>query len=129
MQEKSLVFVALVLSLAGLLLIFVFSGNVGEAADIADIEIEDVGSAMKICGNITSARVSKNHIFLDIRDGTGTIKFVIFNTTALMLKERGISPYELGAGQSICAPGIVEEYPKGSGTLEMVYRAGTIEII
>ena len=128
MQEKTLRLLALVCSLAGIVsLFFISSGIELTAMSISKITIDDIGNTVKICGEITSRRVSKNHIFLDVRDDTGTIRLVIFNSTALGMKGTENDPYELRDGDTICTAGSVDEYPKGSGALEVIYRRGIIE--
>ncbi len=128
MEEKNLRNLALLCSVMGLVLLFFLSAQTEAASiDIDKITIEDVGNAVKICGEITSKRVSNNHIFFDIKDGTGNIKTVIFNTTALGLKNKGIDVYDFKQRESICFTGIVSEYPEGSGRLELIYRTGEIK--
>ena len=129
MEEHLLKILSIICSVAGLGLIFFISTQINAVVDIDTITIDDVGIGTNICGAITSKRMSNNHLFLDITDDTGSIRFVMFNTTALKLNETGISPYSLEKGTRICAPGVVDEYPKGSGKLEMVYRHGMIEIV
>lgn len=129
MEETTLRNIALLCAVVGLVLLFYISNQIQATVDINTITIDDVGKSFKICGTINSRRVSNNHIFLNIEDQTGSIKFVIFNTTALKLNETGISPYELKEGTEICAPGVAEEYPKGSGELELIYRRGDIKIV
>ena len=46
------------------------------------------------------------------------------NPIEVKLNKTGASPYELGVGAKVCAPGVLEEYPKGSGELELVYKTG-----
>ncbi len=128
MEETTLRNTALLCSIIGLILLFYISNQIQATININTITIDDVGKGFRVCGTISSKRVSNNHIFLDIEDQTGSIKLVIFNTTALKLNETGVSPYELRAGIEICAPGIAEEYPKGTGELELVYRRGDIVI-
>ncbi len=129
MDERSMAAFSLLLSLAGLVLIYLFSGGTGEPTEIGAIDYQDIGTSVEVCGNVTSFRVSKNHIFMDLDDGTGRMTYVIFNSSAESLSDRGISPYTLGAGQEVCAPGVVDEYPKGSGEMEIVYKRGDIRII
>lgn len=128
MEETTLRNTALLCSIAGLVLLFWVSNQIQATADISTITIDDVGKGFSVCGTINSRKISNNHVFLNIEDRTGSIKFVIFNTTALELNETGVSPYALGEGTEICAPGVAEEYPKGSGKLELVYRGGDIAV-
>lgn len=128
MEETALRNLALICTATGLILLFIASSQMQAVTDAGAITIDDTGKAFRVCGNITSMAVRNSHIFLDIEDSTGSIRFVMFNTTALKLNETGSSPYELRAGIRICAPGIADEYPKGSGSIELVYRGGDIVI-
>ena len=128
MEEKTLRKLAILCSIIGLVLLYFASSWARATVDIDKITIDDIGKGFKVCGAITSKKVSNNHIFLDIEDSTGRIRYVIFNSTAQKLDESGISPYALKHGTDICAPGIADEYPKGSGRLELIYRSGNIEV-
>lgn len=128
MKEKNLRNLALICSVAGLILLFFISTQItSPEIEIEKITLDDVGNNVKVCGTITSKRVSNNHIFMTLEDPTASIRFVIFNSTALGLKNKGNNVYELNEKDSICTFGVVEEYPKGSGQLELIYRKGTIE--
>ena len=121
---------ALLCSILGLIVLFYASQNIqAEHITIKSITVEDIGNPAKICGEITSRRVSNNHVFFDIKDNTGSIDVVIFNTTAMGLKNKGTDVYAFKQGESICLVGTVSEYPKGSGQLELIYRTGEIKRI
>jgi len=128
MNESTLRKLAIACSFAGILLLFFASNQIQTATDINTITIDDTGKLFKVCGHVISTKTSNNHIFLDIEDSTGSIKFVIFNESALKLNKTGISPFTLTRGVEICAPGVVDEYPSGTGRLELVYRKGDIEV-
>ena len=128
MEEATLKKLAILCCIIGLFLLFYTSNQIQECVDISTITIDDIGRQLRVCGTITSRRVSSNHIFLDVKDKTGTIKFVIFNTTAQKLNKPGANPYGIRIGHEMNASGVVEEYPKGTGRLELIYRRGNIEI-
>jgi DNA/RNA endonuclease YhcR with UshA esterase domain len=128
MEEATLRKLAALCTVVGLVLLYYASIQIQGCADIDSITIDDVGKGFRACGTITAKTVSNNHIFFDVQDDTGSIKFVIFNTTALKLKETGISPYTLKEGTDIRVTGVADEYPKGTGKLELIYRGGSIEI-
>ena len=119
--------IALICSIAGLILLFYASEHIEIAPTrIGEIGIDDVGMSVKICGVVEEKRVSNNHVFMQIGDETGSIKLVVFNSTALRLRDSGIDVYGLSQGETICSTGVVGEYPKGSGELEVIYRKGNI---
>jgi aspartyl/asparaginyl-tRNA synthetase len=128
MEESTLKKLAVLCSIIGLVLLYYASIRIQECSDIYKITALDIGKSYRICGNITSVKVSNNHVFFDIKDKTDKIKFVIFNSSALKLNDSGTSPYDLKGGTQISASGIVDEYPKGTGELELVYRGGNIEV-
>ena len=128
MKEPSLLRVSVICSILGLMIIFYVSLQLRPIVDIYSITVSDVGMAAKVSGTITLVRVSNGHIFLDISDATGSIRYVIFNSSAVKMEQSGISPYSLREGMHIVAHGVVDEYPKGSGKPELVYKRGDIEI-
>lgn len=128
MRESHVKKIAVLISVVGLIILYLISFTISGTTSISDITIEDVGRTVKVCGNVTSFRNSNNHIFFTLDDGN-RINAVIFNSTALQLNQSGSNPYQLGVGDLLCVPGVVEEYPKNSGQLEIIYRAGVIERI
>lgn len=128
MKAPSLLRISIICSVFGLILIFYASLQLYQTVDIGSITVSDVGMVARVSGTITSARVSNGHIFLDISDSTGSIRYVIFNSSATKMEKGGISPYSLKKGMRIAVQGVVDEYPKGSGRPELVYRRGDIEI-
>lgn len=127
MEEKLIRNIALVCSVAGLILLFYASGQIESGpVDMGTIGIDDVGMGVRVCGTIVEKRVSNNHVFMTLGDGTGSIRLVVFNSTALKLKGSGIDVYGFSEGESICSTGVVDEYPRGSGLLELIYRRGSI---
>ena len=124
MDEKNILVIAFVCAIAGLALMYV--APFIDVTNIGSISMDDVGRGIKVCGTIDSKRVSNNHIFLDLHDITGKIKLVIFNNTALSLNKSGNDIFSLSKGEEICSLGVVDEYPKGSNELELVYRSGNI---
>ncbi len=127
MQEKAIRNIALACSLAGLVILFYASEHMEmPPVSIGEISMDDVGAGLKICGEVEGKRISNNHVFMQIRDGTGSIRLVVFNSTALKLRDSGIDVYGFSEGENLCSTGVVDEYPKGSGELEVIYRKGDI---
>lgn len=124
-MEETAVKLAIVCSLAGLVLLYFSSVWIEPVQTrIGDMTIEDVGSTFMVCGNLTSRHVSKGHVFLTIADESGSMKLVFFNSTVQSVKTRGFDIYDLPG--SLCVQARVEEYPKGTGGLELVYKGGRI---
>ncbi|MFH1978192.1 MAG: OB-fold nucleic acid binding domain-containing protein [Candidatus Aenigmatarchaeota archaeon] len=128
MDNRSLKMLSIISSVLGLVILFLVVNQPSTQMSIESITIEDVGRQVKICGEVESKTVSNNHIFFTVGDSTGSMKIVIFNTTAIHLNESKNSPYEINIGNSMCAPGIISEYPENSGELEIIYRLGIIEV-
>ncbi|RLI97255.1 MAG: hypothetical protein DRO99_03240 [Candidatus Aenigmatarchaeota archaeon] len=128
MDDSFLMRLAILCSISGLAVLFLFSSAQGTQTMIGDITAEDIGRNVMVCGEITDTRISNNHVFLTLYDGSGSIRYVIFNSTSLMLNKTGMSPFSLSKGMSMCGPGAVDEYPAGTGNLELIYRRGVIEI-
>ena len=66
MEEEHLRNIALFCSVAGICVLFFVSFWIDNATEIRKITIDDVGRGVYVCGNITSKRVYKNHIFMEI---------------------------------------------------------------
>jgi DNA/RNA endonuclease YhcR with UshA esterase domain len=118
MEEDLLLKISIICSIAGLISLFLISNFIeSKPVNISGITPDDIGSVVKICGNITNKYISKNkHIFLNIEDNTGNIKVVIFNQTTLNLN---IDPYELKKHDNVCVIGKVDIY---ENELEIILR-------
>jgi aspartyl/asparaginyl-tRNA synthetase len=119
MDEGRARILALFCSVLGIAFLFVASSWIeqySEPSMISGLSLDDVGYGIKVCGNATDVRSSKGNIFFGITDGTGTLNSVIFsnilhgNTTGLE------------NNMPICATGELEEYPPGSGSLEIIVK-------
>ena len=128
MEEPHLLRISFLCALAGLLALFLVSGTIRSPTPVCDISPEDIGTMVMVSGTITLSKTSNNHVFLDISEDNCSIRYVIFNTTAMRMNRSGVSPYRLSTGTRLTAPGVVDEYPKGSGRLELVYRSGDITV-
>jgi len=126
MEESHIKKIAVLCSIIGLVILY-FTSSITRETVISDLSIEDIGMGVRICGSIQSRHVSNNHIFFTLTDETGSIDVVIFNTTALEMNESGSNLYTFSIGDDVCIPGIIDEYPKNSGEIEMIYRQGVIE--
>jgi len=125
MDEKAALRLSIICSFFGLAALYAVSELVEAGrTSLASISIEDVGSAFMVCGNLTAGRVSNGHVFQTLKDSEGSMRLVFFNSTAAAAMAKGVDIYRLP--QSLCVEAEVDEYPKGSGSLELVYRGGRI---
>lgn len=127
MNECNAMRLALACSVLGIILLFLFSSWAEQSSapvNINELSLDNVGSGVKVCGNPTSQRTSKGHLFFSLDDGTGGINIVVFNTTAGRMN---ISLAALETASPVCALGQLEEYPPGSGGLELVAKKVFLE--
>jgi DNA/RNA endonuclease YhcR with UshA esterase domain len=105
MKENIIRNVSIVCSIVGLAVLFFLSKAIQlNQTDINKISYEDVGKNVRICGELASKYSTKaGHQFLKIKDSTGSITAVIFNTTAKKFDLNSID-------KKICVTGNVDEY-------------------
>jgi len=118
MEERTARILALACSVAGLATIYFSSALVEQSsvtADIGTLSLDDVGTSAVVCGSVAGLKASKGHIFFGLQDNTSTLRAVIFNSTAGRMNLSGVSN-----GNSICLLGQLQEYPPGSGEIEIV---------
>ncbi len=110
--EKTLRNLALISSSLGLLLLFFVSQNLEpEITKIGEITPESLGSNVKVCGIIENKFVSSgNHTFFDLKDESGKIKVVVFESISENLEKFEINVLQLGDGDEICVLGEVDEW-------------------
>lgn len=127
MRENAARALAVIIAISGLILLYFVSENIETSAlALKDISLEKEGEMIKTCGEISNTRVSNNHIFWDLRDNTGSTRIVVFNYTSLLLKKRHIDLFSVKDG-FVCVTGIVDEYPPGSGRINIIYRKSDLE--
>jgi len=126
MREGDLLKLALLCSVIGIVGLFAASLFIEPSqTDISSLKMEDVSSTVTICGNLTSHTSKNGHHFFNIADMTGQIRLVFFNTTTKIARERGFN-FNTPPRQA-CIEAEIDEYPKGTGNLEIVYAGGRIE--
>lgn len=103
MEEKLIRNVSIICSVVGLVVLFFISKNFQlSQTDIEKITYEDTGKVVRVCGEVSSKHASKTgHQFLKLKDSTGSVDIVIFNTTA--------KKFNLDS-DNICVTGTVDEY-------------------
>lgn len=106
MKEKLLRNIAIACSILGLAFLFFISKHIEiRPTSISQLNYDEIGNNVKVCGEIASKRVSKNnHIFLKLKDSTGSIDTVIFNNTVEKIG------FGFERNDTICVIGTMEEY-------------------
>ncbi|MBI4173324.1 MAG: OB-fold nucleic acid binding domain-containing protein [Candidatus Aenigmarchaeota archaeon] len=121
MKESTLKAACLASALAGLLLLFlVSSAAVSSRTGIVGITLDHAGRTVKICGSVDSLRISNGHMFFNVDDDSGRLRAVIFNGTAAKLGTSTLAISQPDGNPATCFIGVVSEYPKGSGQVELV---------
>ncbi len=84
MEESFLIKISFSCSIIGLVSLFLISSFVDEGSiNIGSVTSSDIGTIVKLCGNVTNKYTTKNkHVFMNLKDETGEIKVVVFNQTA-----------------------------------------------
>lgn len=102
MKEKKLLKIALISSLIGLFILFIFSDNISVSEKaISKIEDEDIGSSVKIIGTVSRVSNSDKVAFLELsQERIDTITVVLF-------KDQNIS---LVPGMRVEIVGSIEDY-------------------
>jgi exonuclease VII large subunit len=116
MEERRTRLLALGCSMIGVLLLYISSSLFQAPSAIVTTGVDDIGSSLTACGNTSSFKTNRGHVFFDISDNTGKIKVVAFNTTAVRLN------LSKGVASSMCISGQVAEFPQGSGELEIILK-------
>lgn len=80
MEEKTLLKIALICSIVGVFIIFIFADRLEPSlVSISGISQSFVDKDVKIQGTVSSFRVTSSVLMLDVRDETGSIKVVAFD--------------------------------------------------
>ena len=104
MDEKNLLKVALICSIIGIIITFVFADKLEPAImKISDVSSSLIEKNVKVQGTITSIKDSSGVLILDISDDSGSVKVVGFDSKGVILDK----------GDMIEVSGQVTEY-KGS---------------
>jgi DNA/RNA endonuclease YhcR with UshA esterase domain len=119
MKDNEILFVSMIVAASGLLILFFISDQIQPTLqDISDISNEDAGSKVIVKGTVASMKVHEDgHVFLEIKDATGTIDAVLFEG---MVEEAG--GLETIQGCTVMeVTGRIDEY---RGALEIIPRGG-----
>lgn len=106
MDEKNLLKVALICSIIGVFVIFIFADKLDPSLiSISDISSSFIDQSVKFEGKVTSVINNPSVSILDVKDDNGSIKVVAFD-----------NDFELREGQVVEIFGKVTEY---KGVLEV----------
>jgi len=101
MEEKTLLKIALICSIVGIFIIFIFANKLEPSlTSISSISNSLVDKDVKIQGTVSSFKITSSVLMLDLHDDTGTIKVVAFD------KE----DFEASKDQEVEVIGKVKEY-------------------
>jgi len=107
MEEKNLLKVALICSIIGIFIIFIFANRLEPSlVNISDVSASLLDQSVKIQGAVDSIRITPSVIILSVKDDSGSIKVVAFSQ----------DNSELVKGQLVEILGDVTEY---KGILEI----------
>lgn len=91
MDEKNLLKVALICSIIGILITFIFADKLEPTVmDISDISSSLVEKSVRVQGTVTSLRETSSVLILDVKDDSGSIKVVGFNPEGVILDKGSI---------------------------------------
>ncbi|MGL4669350.1 MAG: OB-fold nucleic acid binding domain-containing protein [Methanobacteriaceae archaeon] len=92
-DDKKIFKIALVTTLIGILGMMVFSTSINpKEMKIEEIDKNTIGEKVSIEGTVNSLKPSNSgkSYFLNLNDGTGEIKVILFESTITELKEEGV---------------------------------------
>lgn len=121
LEDEKIFKIALLTSLVGIVGMIVTSGYImPQKVQIKDIGLGMVDKEVSVEGFVQNVEKSKNKqtYFVDINDGTGRIRVVVFESTSLDLEKNNISMVVLGP-RRINVVGSVAEY---QGNLEIILK-------
>ena len=118
MRSNQIAFLSLFLCVVGLMVLFFLASQIEpKEIKISKITEQELGSFVKVSGEIKSISVHNGNIFFDLCERSACIKTVFFIDFAVELKQNSFNPYLLKEGEKLQISGTVEEY---SGELEII---------
>ena len=104
MHENNLLKVALMCSIVGIFVIFIFADRLEPSLiSISDVSDSFIDQSVKIRGKIDSIKDGSSILILNVKDDTGSIKVVMFDGEG----------FELKKGEMVEVLGEVKEYRGG----------------
>jgi len=83
MEDSNLMKLSILMSIVGLIVLFVLTSNFVDMKPVKIYEVTDdlIGEPVKVVGFVHGYRESNGHRFFDLEDDTGKIKIVVFDGT------------------------------------------------
>ncbi len=115
MNDKNLLKLCLFCSVLGLAILFIgVQLAEAEKVDIGDVDADYIGHLVSVEGTVYSRYYNGEHLFFTLKDETGKIKVVIFESG---IKKMRIEPDEIIKNLEIGVEGKVQEY---QGEIEII---------
>lgn len=124
MDERRLGRLALLCALIGVAGLALASQQLlAEPVSLNGLTIADAGIATHACGTVAAARARNGHYFFTLEEDGTRVPLVVFSSAAGQIDAAAVR-----RGDRLCAVATVNEYPPGSGELELVYRRGRFSV-
>ena len=108
-RDKKLKLMSLVVSLVGIVIIYIVSMLAGKVVvQIGTISNDDVGKYVIANATINSISTNNGNTFLEIHDSTGKINVVVFERTS-----RNLNMYNFKEGDTVLVEGQINTYKGG----------------
>lgn len=105
--DKNLMYIALVLVIIGIIGLFVILQFIGPTEiSTGVVTNNEIGENVAVNGIVKSYSEKDGHVFMDIDDGSGAIKVVMFENTA----KNNLIVYSIGENDHVIIEGKVELY-------------------
>jgi DNA/RNA endonuclease YhcR with UshA esterase domain len=127
MNERKLTLIAAIGTVVCIFVLYAIMFQISSyTVNIGEIDASYIGKAVNITGEITSIYESNGNLFIDMKDGTGEIKVVLWEDSikALMIKDVDISKLEKGTKINVI--GDIQIY---KGEVEVIPIRGSLIIL
>lgn len=125
MNEKRLVKLSVIGTVASILILYVMTGQIfSSSVNIGDIDKSFTGKTVDITGEITSISSNKGSLFISVKDETGEIKVVLWEDIIKSINADDVN--RLNKGSKINVIGGVQIY---RGEMEIIPIRGSVKIV
>ena len=128
MNERTMLKICLVGSIAGIIALYFITITITPLdVKIGEVTGELVGKVVNVKGTVTDFYEHKDgHYFFDIKDGTGELKVVLWDSLVEQLRLGGMNVDEIRDGAELELTGTLEIY---KGELELIPLRSQVRII